>query len=36
VGVRLDDDVDWREVAELIEDAYRVIAPAKLVARLDE
>jgi hypothetical protein len=35
VGVGLDGDVDWREVAELIEDAYRVIAPAKLRAELD-
>ncbi|HWG00616.1 MAG TPA: MmcQ/YjbR family DNA-binding protein [Trebonia sp.] len=36
VGVRLDAyPVDWTEIAELCEDAYRVIAPASLVARLD-
>jgi hypothetical protein len=36
VGVRLDRDVDWDEVAGIVEDAYRVIAPTSLVARLDE
>jgi hypothetical protein len=35
VGVRLDDGVDWHEVGELIEDAYRTIATAKLIAQLD-
>ena len=35
IGVRLDGDVDWAEIAELCEDAYRVVAPAKLVALLD-
>jgi hypothetical protein len=35
VGVRLDGDVDWDEVADTIEDAYRVIAPARLVATLE-
>ncbi len=35
VGMRLDGDVPWDEVAELCEDAYRVVAPAQLVARLD-
>jgi hypothetical protein len=35
IGVRLDRDVDWDEVAELCEDAYRAVAPATLVARLD-
>jgi hypothetical protein len=35
VGVRLDGTVDWAEVAETCEDAYRVIAPRSLVARLD-
>ncbi|MCL2586350.1 MAG: MmcQ/YjbR family DNA-binding protein [Streptosporangiales bacterium] len=34
-GVHLDGDVDWAEISELIEDAYRAIAPAKLVALLD-
>ena len=36
IGVRLDGDVDWAEIAELCEDAYRAVAPAKLVAVLDE
>jgi hypothetical protein len=35
VGVRLDRDSDWAEIAELCQDAYRAIAPARLVARLD-
>ena len=34
LGVRLDGTVDWAEIAELCVDAYRVIAPAKLVALL--
>ena len=35
VGVRLDaDPVDWAEIAELCEDAYRVVAPAGLTALL--
>jgi hypothetical protein len=36
LGVYLDVDVDWDEVAELVADAYRVIAPKRLVATLDE
>ncbi|MPZ26295.1 MAG: MmcQ/YjbR family DNA-binding protein [Micromonosporaceae bacterium] len=35
VGVRLDGPVDWTEIAELCQDAYRTIAPARLVAQLD-
>jgi hypothetical protein len=35
IGVRLDGDVDWSEVAELCEDAYRAVAPARLLRRLD-
>ncbi|BCJ40464.1 phosphoribosylglycinamide formyltransferase [Actinoplanes ianthinogenes] len=35
LGVRLDDDPDWSEIAELCGDAYRVVAPKTLVARLD-
>jgi hypothetical protein len=34
LGVRLDVPLDWSEMAELVEDAYREIAPAQLVARL--
>ena len=35
LGVRLDGAVDWAEVGELCEDAYRTVAPARLVALLD-
>ena len=35
IGVRLDHDVDWTEIAEICRVAYRVIAPARLAARLD-
>jgi hypothetical protein len=35
LGVRLDRDLDWDEVAGIIEDAYRLVAPRKLVAVLD-
>ena len=35
IGVRLDGDVDWAELAELCADAYRAVAPAKLAAQLD-
>jgi hypothetical protein len=37
IGVRLDAaGVSWPEIAELCEDAYRVIAPRRLVAELDQ
>lgn len=32
IGVWLDDGVDWDELAEKIEDAYRLIAPKRLLA----
>jgi hypothetical protein len=35
LGLRLDRDLDWDEVAAVIEDAYRMVAPKTLVARLD-
>lgn len=35
LGVYLDVPVDWAEIAEIVEDAYRVIAPKRLVAELD-
>ncbi|HEX3714447.1 MAG TPA: MmcQ/YjbR family DNA-binding protein [Trebonia sp.] len=35
IGVRLDGGVDWAEVAELCADAYRAVAPARLIAVLD-
>jgi predicted DNA-binding protein (MmcQ/YjbR family) len=36
VGLRLGPDTDWEEVSELVEDSYRLIAPKRLVAQLDE
>jgi hypothetical protein len=38
VGMRLDvppDGPDWQEVAEILTDAYRQVAPKFLIARLD-
>ena len=35
LGVRLDRDLDWDEVAGIIRDAYRQVAPKGLVATLD-
>jgi YjbR len=35
VGMVLDEDADWAEIAELLTDSYRVLAPRKLVALLD-
>ena len=37
LGVRLDvDEIDWDEISEIVTDAYREIAPKKLVTRLDQ
>ena len=36
VGAWLDADLDWEQLADLIEDSYRMTAPKRLVARLDE
>jgi hypothetical protein len=35
LGVRLDREPDGAEIAELCEDAYRAVAPARLLARWD-
>lgn len=35
LGVRLDVATDWDEIAEIVTDAYREIAPKRLVAQLD-
>ena len=35
IGVRLDHDVDWDELEQIIHDAYRLKAPKTLVKLLD-
>ena len=35
VGLLLDDDTDWTELAELLTDSYCVQAPAKLAAQVE-
>jgi hypothetical protein len=35
VGVRLDVPVDWDEIADLVTDAYRMVAPKRLLSQLD-
>ena len=35
LGVYLDVPVDWQRIATIVDDAYRVVAPRKLVAQLD-
>ena len=35
LGVYLDVPVDWAEIAEIVEDAYRTVAPPRLVVELD-
>lgn len=35
VGMVLDDDTNWEEVAELVTESYRFCAPKKLIRRLD-
>jgi hypothetical protein len=35
VGVRIDGDPDWDEIAEIVRDAYRLVAPKGLSAQLD-
>lgn len=35
VGYRLDRDPDWAEVAAIVEDSYRKVAPKTLVRTLD-
>ena len=36
VGVRLDARTDWDQVADLVEESYRMTAPKKVAALLDE
>lgn len=35
LGVYLDVSVSWREIGEIVEEAYRTIAPRRLVAQLE-
>jgi hypothetical protein len=35
IGVRLDVDIDWDHLEDLIEDSYRMTAPRRLAAQLD-
>jgi hypothetical protein len=35
LGVYLDVPVDWERVADLVDDAFRMVAPKTLVAELD-
>jgi predicted DNA-binding protein (MmcQ/YjbR family) len=36
LGVYLDVEQDWDEIAELVEDSYRLVAPKRLVTQLEE
>jgi predicted DNA-binding protein (MmcQ/YjbR family) len=36
LGLTIDDDTDWTEVAELIDASFRVTAPRRLVRELDD
>ncbi len=35
IGVRIDQDPDWDEIATIVEDAYRLVAPKRLIALLE-
>lgn len=35
IGVRLDVDVDWDEIAAIVEEAFRLVAPKRLIGGLD-
>ena len=35
IGLDLDDDTDWSEVAELLDASFRLTAPTRDVAELD-
>ena len=35
VGIVLDDDTDWSELAELLTDSYCIQAPARLASQVD-
>ena len=35
VGIRLDGEVDWGMVEEILEEGYRMVAPKRALAKLD-
>ena len=35
VGMRLDDEADWDEVAKIVRRSYRLIAPKRLAALVE-
>ena len=35
IGIRLDGAPDWDELADLVEESYRMTAPKRLLAQLD-
>jgi hypothetical protein len=35
IGVRIDRSPDWKAIAQLVEDAYRLVASPKMLAKLD-
>lgn len=35
IGIEVDEATNWDEIAELVEDSYREVAPQTLVARLE-
>jgi hypothetical protein len=35
LGVRLDVSTDWEEISEIVREAYRAVAPRKLVDQMD-
>ena len=35
IGIRLDRQVDWEMVADLLEEGYRMVAPTRALAQLD-
>jgi predicted DNA-binding protein (MmcQ/YjbR family) len=36
IGVWLDEVCDWAELADILRDAYRLVAPKRLLSQLDE
>jgi hypothetical protein len=36
VGIRLDRGADWGTIEEILEQGYRLVAPKRAIARLDE